>query len=135
MFLDEAPADEGAGQDEQGRVDVSTAFVADQQTTEAMEPSYRALDDPAHLAKSLALASASNHRPDAPLSASRAASSRIIGLVSVKTSGPFPRPSARNRNGRHRIQKGLQHATVMDVGSGEQDRQRQALLVGQQTVF
>ena len=117
-------------------MDVGAAFVTDQQTTEAMEPSERALNHPAHLAQAVfSLASSWNHRANAPASACRATSLEVIGFVGIQTLGSFSRASTRNSHRRHGIQKWLQHATVVDIGSGQQDRQRQTLVVGQQMVF
>src|SRR5690606_26180966 len=53
-LLQEAPADEDATDQEEGLVDVVTAFVADGETPETRQPRERAFDHPAVAAEALA---------------------------------------------------------------------------------
>src|SRR5690606_40452669 len=84
---------EDATDQEEGLVDVVTAFVADGETPETRQPRERAFDHPAVAAEALARFDSAPR--DAALDPSplqvRAAVPVVVGLVGMKLLGPPPR--------------------------------------------
>src|SRR3954447_17058287 len=129
--LEEAEADRGAGEDEEGEVDVITALVPDDQPTAAGDPGQRTVDDPSMPAEALAALDPAPGDPgdDAPLPAGAAAAGVIVRLIGVQLLRSPPGPAARLADRRHGVERLLEHDAVVDVGGREQDRQRDALPV------
>src|SRR3954471_20551431 len=95
--LEEAEADRGAGENEEGEVDVVAALVADHQSAAAGDPGQRTLDHPSMPAEALAALDASPGDPgdDAPLPAGAAAAGIGVGLVGVQLPRAAPGTAAR----------------------------------------
>src|SRR3954468_3765231 len=129
--LEEAEADRGTGEDEEGEVDVITALVPDDQPTAAGDPGQGTLDHPPVPAEALAALDPAPGDPgdDAPLPAGGAAAGVVVGLVGVQLLRSPPGPAARPADRRHGVECLLQDDTVVDVGGREQDRQGDALPV------
>src|SRR4051794_13536826 len=78
--LKEAEADRGAGEDEEGEVDVVAALVADHRPAQARDPGQGTLDHPAILAEALAALDAApgDARDDAAPAAGTAAAGVVV---------------------------------------------------------
>src|SRR3954471_13358154 len=129
--LEEAEADRGTGEDEEGEVDVITALVPDDQPTAAGDPGQGTLDHPSMPAEALAALDPApgDARDDAAPAAGAAAAGVVVGLVGVQLPRPPPGTAARLADRRHGVECLLQDDTVVDVGGREQDRQGDALPV------
>src|SRR3954454_706540 len=95
--LEEAEADRGAGEDEEGEVDVVAPLVADHQPAAAGDPGQRALHHPAVPTQALAALDAAPGDPgdDAAPAAGAAAAGVVVGLVGVQLPRAAPRTAAR----------------------------------------
>src|SRR5947209_15129469 len=90
--LEEAEADRGAGEDEEGEVDVVPPLVADHEPAAAGDPGQGALHHPPVPAQPLAALDPAPGDPgdDAALAAGAAAAAVVVGLVGVQ----LPRTSS-----------------------------------------
>src|SRR3954471_12872685 len=88
--LEEAEADRGAGEDEEGEVDVVAPLVADRQPAASGDPGQGPFHDPAWRAQPSAALDAApgDARDDAAPAASAAAAGIVVGFVGVQLGGP-----------------------------------------------
>ena len=112
-------------------MDVEPALVSDGEAAEAVQPGEGPLDNPAMTSKLLAGfdAASCDAGLDASLLAGLAASVEVVGLVGMelRRSSSWPASFAANR--RDGIQQFAQGFAVVDVGSGQQEGERDALPV------
>jgi len=110
-------------------VDVGPSFVADGEASATGYPGKGALDDPAMLSEMSAAFNAfsGDPVPDRATGACQPAASIVIALVGVELSGTAAWSSFLPPDGRQRIQKGLKHPAIVDIGTGQQNSQRNTL--------
>ena len=120
-------------------MDVGSALVADGEAAELAEPRERALDDPAVPSELCACldAAAGDARLDVAAgqgtsaAAAGPAAAMVVGFVGVEFAGPASGWSPGLPDRRYSINHLLQHDTVVDVGSCQADRERDALRIGE----
>ena len=112
-------------------MDVETSFVADREAAEAVQPGKGPLDNPAIMPKLLAGfdAASCDAGLDASLVAGLAASTEVVGFVGTELCRSLPRPASSTANRRDGIQQLVRRLAVVDVGSGQQEGDRDALPV------
>lgn len=112
-------------------VDVEASFVADREATESVQPREGPLDNPTVTSKLLAGfdAASCDASLDAPAFAGLTASSEIIGLVGMELGRSASGSASFAGDGRNGIQQLVEGLAVVDVGSGQQEGERDALPV------
>lgn len=130
-------ADDGAGQDGEGEVNVGPALVSEGEAPEFREPGECALDDPAMLSEMTTALNAlpGNAMLDAAFGASPATAGIVIPLVGMQLAGPMARPATLAMNGRNGVEQRIEHPAVMDVCAAEAHRQGNASPVGDDVAF
>ena len=115
----------------EGFEDVAPTLVADGQPPEAAEPSQCALHDPAMPAEALAALDPAPGDPagNAALGQVSAAARQVIGLVGVQLGRAPARPAPALPDRRHRVDQLREGNTVVSVGGGETECQRDAVRV------
>ena len=118
-------------------MEVDAAFVADRQSTEAVEPSQRALDHPAVTAQALAGvdALAGDTDPDVSPTQGLPTPGNVVGLIGVQLLGPLAPSPVRLLNGRDGIQQIREDDRVVAVGSAVQGNQGHPTAIGQHVPF
>jgi hypothetical protein len=137
MFEDELPADEGAGEQQEGLMDSIVAVVADEEAAVAVQPGEVALDDPSIAAQLLARVDPppGDAWDDAPAAQRLAAAARVEGLVGVELGRATAGPAARLADRRDGVDQPLQDGAFVHVGRGLQRRQRDALALAGDVVL
>ena len=118
-------------------VDVEASFVADGEAAEAVQPSEGPLDNPTVTSELLAGldATPSDAGLDAAAFAGLAASSGVVGFVGVQLGRSASGPASLAAEGRDGIQQLVEGLAVVDVGSGQQEGERDALSVGDEVAL
>jgi hypothetical protein len=124
-------ADEGTSEREEGLMKICVALVSDGQAAAAVEPSERALDDPAMAPEPLARLDAASRqtRCDPSLAASGAAEAMVIGFVAVKLIRPPSWSAPRLADRRDRVEGGRKDKAVVGVGRAYERGERGAVAV------
>src|SRR2546429_220151 len=124
-----APADNAAGQAEEGLVDVVADLPADAQPPEPVQQRDRLLDHPAVGAQAGAVlrAAAGDHRGDALAADLPAVLVVIVAAVGVEGIRALPGPSAAAADWRDGLEQGHELGDVVAVAAGQGDRQRDAV--------
>ncbi len=114
-------------------MDVGPALVAGGQPPELAEPRESTLHNPSVPPEPCAAldASPSDARLDMAAGQSPTAATMIISLVGVELAGPASGWSPRLPDGRYGIDHLFQYDAVVDVGSCQPDRERDALRIGE----
>jgi hypothetical protein len=138
--LEEADADEGAGQVQEAEDRRGLAVVADREATVREQPGDRPLDDPAMSAEALGGLDATPGDPgdDAASAQGAPVDGIVVALVAVELLGSEARASRltkRAPDGRDGVDQRLQQLGVVDVGGGQRRRERDALPVDDQAVL
>lgn len=109
-------------------MDVGTAFIADGEPAETIEPGLGSLDHPAMAAEFFAAVDAApcDAGNDAASLASLATGSEVIGFVGMQLGRPKARPAAPALDGRNGIEGAFQPGAVVAVGWADQADQRSA---------
>jgi len=112
-------------------MDVCTSFIANFQPPEAVQPRMRALDDPTVPTEPLLRlhSFASDAWRDAALAQGSPVLLRIVSLVCVQLVRAFAGTACPPFDGLDRVQGGLQHRRLVDIGRRQEDRQRRALSI------
>lgn len=118
-------------------MDVDAAFVSDGEPSEAVDPCEASFDDPSMAAEFLrgVLASAGDARLDIPARAGIAAASVIVGFVGVQLAWPAARAGAFGGDGGNGVDQLLERHAVMDIGTGQQKGERDALCIRREVAF
>jgi hypothetical protein len=129
--------DDGTTESEERLVNIGTAFVANAQAAELIQPTERALDHPAGSAQAAAMwpARARQSSGDAQSAQPLLMRAAAISPISLHDFGPLPWPTGFAAQRGDRQHQGLQLAAVMDVGRGDLGAQRNALGVGAKMMF
>ena len=112
-------------------MNVGTTLVADGEAAEAVEPSERALDDPAVPAQLLAAvdAASSDARLDVALASDPPAHRIVIGLVGMQLVGPAARATSGTADGRDRVQGRFEQEMVVAIGRAQETGERRPVSV------
>jgi hypothetical protein len=112
-------------------MDVRAALITDLQPSEAIQPRMRALYDPAMTTEFLLRLNSftGDPRRDPSFTQCRLILFRLIPLIRMQLHGALAGTSSRPLDGLDRIQGLLEHRGVIDVRSGQLDRQRNALSI------
>jgi hypothetical protein len=118
-------------------MDFDPSFVSDGEPPEFIEPSEAAFNDPSMLAKFLAAVDipSCDARRDLTMQTSAAAAAVIVGFVCVQLVRPASRPPTLPRDIRNGIKQVLKWRAVVDVGSGQQECERNAMPICDQVAF
>jgi hypothetical protein len=118
-------------------MDVDTTFVSDGEPSEAIDPGETSFDDPSMAPKFLGcvLASAGDARLDIAAFAGIAAASVIVGFVSVQLAWAAARAAAFAGDSGDGVDQLLEWYAVMDVGTGQQKGERNALGIRREVAF
>jgi hypothetical protein len=129
--IDLLEADDRTSESEEGVVDIGTAFVADGQPSEAVEPGEGALHDPAVATELVAPVHAApgDARLDAAHVAGAAAAPVVVGLVGMQSGGAAAWPTPPLSDRRHGIEQRLQQSAIVAVGAAQQAGERGSLPV------
>ena len=129
--------DEAAGEFEERFVDVGSAFPADAQASEAVQPGEGALDHPPVGAQSGAVtgAAAGDGRHDAAVADLVAVDVMVVAAVREQRVGPAAGAADPPPDRRDRVEQGQQLGDVVAVAAGQQDRERSAVPVGDQMML
>ena len=132
-LFDEAPRNEGCGEGGEGQMDVGSALVAGSKAAELAEPCQCPLHyPPVPPEPRTALDTApSDARLNVAADQGTTAAAMIVRLVGVELAGPAPGWSPGLPDRRHGIDHLLQHDAVVNVGSRQADRERDALRIGE----
>lgn len=136
-LLEASPADEAAGEGDEGVVGFGAAFSADGEAFELVEQDEGLLDDAAELAQALDVRgnSAGDDRKDAAFSQLAAVGVGVVALVAEQGLGASAGPARAAGDGRDAIDQGEGLGDVADVGSGGDDLERGASYVADQVVL
>jgi hypothetical protein len=109
-------------------MDIGSAFIADGEPAEAVDPSLGPLDHPTVAAQSFAAVNAApgDAGDDTALAASIAAGGKIISFVGMEFGGPEARPPTPAFDRGDGVECRLQHGTVVAVGRTDQANERGA---------
>lgn len=129
--------DEAAGQFEEGFVDAGSAFPADAESSEAVEPGKGPLHHPPVYAKPAAMAgaSASDGRDDAAGADLVAVDVVVVAAIGEQRVRPAPWVADLAADGRDGVQQRDELGDVVAVAAGENDGERGAVAVGDQVVL
>src|SRR5688500_10245796 len=119
-------------------MEVGVALVAEGEASETVEPGDGALDDPAVAAELGAGldALAGDAADDAPTSEVGTAAATIVRFVGVELAGPRARAAGPPSLDRvDTLQDVLEDDAIVDVGGGQEDRQREAVPVHDQVAL
>jgi len=118
-------------------MNIGPAFIANPKSAELVAPSMGPFNDPAVSPKAvLGFDSPSrNARLDTTISARTAAPRIVVPFVGVQLGRTEARPAPGARNGRNPIQQIFQNFGVVNVGSRQQQGQRNALSIDEKMMF
>ena len=121
-------ADQDTPEREEGLVDVGAAFVADAEASELVQPGDGALDDPALPAEAGAVLGLALGQLGLNVAASQfsAMPAGVIGPIAEELLRSAPWSPASPADRWDRVEQGQRLGDVVDVGSGERERQRRA---------
>ena len=130
-LINESRADNGASQCEQRDMSIETSFEADTQFAETGKPCVGAFDYPAMSSEFFATldTAAGDTCRDTSLLQRFTAMRIVVTLVSMYLVWALPRPPGHTWHGWYCIKHRLKHFRVVPVGSGDDQRQRDALSV------
>jgi len=130
-------ADEDATQREKSLVDVVASFVADAEATMLMQPRQSAFHHPAVNAQSAPMLTVSlrQHRPDVALAQLLPMPLRVVRAIALHLVRPTPGTTDLPSHGRNGVHQGQQLRHIMPIGPRQDERQGDALRVGEQMVF
>jgi hypothetical protein len=131
------PADDGAGEAEEGFVDVVADLPADAQPAEPVQQGDGLLHDPAVGAQARAVlgGAAGDDRGDPGGLDLLAVFIVVVAAVGVDGIRAAPRPSAAPAHGRDGLDEGQELGDVVTVAAGQCHRQRDAVRFGDQVVL
>jgi len=131
------PADDGAGEAEEGFVDVVADLPADAQPAEPVQQGDGLLHDPAVDAQARAVlgGAAGDDRGDPGGLDLLAVFIVVVAAVGVDGIRAAPRPSAAPAHGRDGLDEGQELGDVVTVAAGQCHRQRDAVRFGDQVVL
>lgn len=123
------PADDRTGDRRKGDVQVSAAYVADGEASEADQPTPSALHDPAVEAEVLAARDASVRNPRCNVAGVELtlAATISVDLTGMHLAGLHRRQPLWQVHVRHRVGDGCQHTTVVAVSLSQPSGERGAL--------
>jgi len=126
-----------AAQRQECLVNVGTAFVADSEATELMQPTVGPFDHPAMNSQAAAMSGAAfgQHRLDAALTQFETVRLRVVGSIPLNSLRSSARTPAPSRHGGNRVDQRQQLRDVVSVGSGDARYQRNAAGVREHMVF
>lgn len=112
-------------------------FVADDEAAEAVEPGDGSLDDPPVSSEFLAALDAApgDACDDAPAAYGGAAARIVVSLVGMKPDRPAARRPASLAHGCHSIEQRLKDFAVVNVGSGQNESERQSVAIDENVAF
>ena len=124
-------ADESAAREGEGFVDVGAPLIADGEAAEAIEPSERALDNPAVSAQPLARLHASSCNPgrDGAGATLLAAATVIVGFVRMELLRAPAGSTSAVPHARHGVERCGQHEAVVAIGRAQADPEERTLSV------
>ena len=110
-------------------VDVEASFVADSQAAEAVQPGEGPLDDPAMTSELLAGfdTASCDAGLDASFLAGLTASTEVVGFVGMELGRSSSGPASLTAHRRDGIEQFVEGFAVVDIGSGQQKGERDAL--------
>jgi hypothetical protein len=116
--LQEADADQSAGENQEGEMNVRTSLVADRESAETSDPGQRPFHPPAMPAQALtAVDPAAGHSGDDPAVAqSLAAAWEVERFVGMQLARPMTWPPASLADRRNAIDDRLQEEAVVNIG-------------------
>lgn len=116
---------------------LGTAFVADEQAAELVQPGEGTLDNPAEAAEAGAVLgrAARDDRFDASLSELSTVALVVVAAVTDELIGPATRPAGKAAHRRHSVEERDQLGDVVAVAAGEGVGKRDTCLVDDQVVF
>ena len=132
-----AVSDEAGGEAEEGFVDVITSLPADAETSEAVEPGDRALDNPAvnSEARTVQNTASGDDRFDAPSPDQAAVLVVVVAAVTEQYVGPSTWPPDESRDRRDLGKERHQLGDVVAASAGQGHRERDALAVDEDVVL
>ena len=118
-------------------MNTGTTLVANIESAKSMEPSQRALDDPARPPKATAvrLVAPRQERRDAALPQFRAVPLGVVATIALEAAWFATRRTGSSADGRHRIDQVEQLGDVVPVGGGQPRDERNPLGVGKNVMF
>ena len=118
-------------------MNVGSAFVADSDPPEAVQPREAPFHYPAVATEFLAAlhSSARDSDVDASVTQELPAARIIIALVRMEFVWPFSRSAAMSFHGFHRVDEFLEQLRIVDIGSGDSSSKRDASPIDHQMVF
>jgi hypothetical protein len=137
IFFQLSPANETAGDFDEGFVNHSQALESNAQASVIVEPTQRSLNNPARLAQSAAMKRhpPSNFGLDSPSVEHPAVFVMIVTAVSLNNTGLAQRTAALAANGGNGLNQGHKLGDIVAVGPREQHGKRDALCLGDQVVL
>jgi hypothetical protein len=132
-MLKEAEADEGTAEIEEGQVQIGQTFIADRQSSEAVEPGEGPLHDPPEPSELVAgfNATSSDATADAAMAQVVPTAWVVVALIGMQLVGSHTRAPAWPLDRLDGLDQVFEDNRVVDVGRREPDRQRDALAVDQ----
>lgn len=118
-------------------MDIITSFIANSQTPKLVEPTVSAFHNPAEDAQSAAMFGITlcQHRHDAQPPQAGTVRLRVVSAVALNTLGPSPGTPAFALYRRNGVYQRHQLRTVMCIGAGQRDCQRDAVGIRDDMVF
>jgi hypothetical protein len=112
-------------------MDVGATFISNLEPSQTVQPRVGALDDPTMTAQLLLRLDAftGDSRRDATPAQGGLVLLRLVSLIRVQFVGTFARPSSGTSNRVDGVKGRPKHRGLVDIGRGQQDRQRNALAV------
>jgi hypothetical protein len=118
-------------------VNTGTTLIANIESAKSMEPSQRALDDPAPAPQATAvrLVAPRQDRGDAALPQFRAVPLGVVATIALQTVRPPTRRTGSSADGGHRIDQIEQLGDVVPIRRGQPRDERNPLAVGKNVMF
>ncbi len=136
-MMQEAPTDQNATDSEEREVNISPAFPAHSQPPKLMQPGEGALDHPAGFAQPTAVLGAAlgQHWSDSLSAQPPPVGLTVITAIPLQASRPVPRSAGFPCDPGDGFHQGLQLGHIIHVRRRQQDREREALGIGEHVMF
>ena len=135
--LTKPKSDQSGSKGEKSQMDISSAFISDEQAPVSMEPGKGSLNNPAVLSKMRGTVHPTSGNAVLYMShgARLSAKRKIVPFISVKFLRTTSGSPVQILQGRQMIQHIFQHFTIIHIGGSEADNKRNAIAIRYEMMF
>ena len=135
--LTKPKSDQSGSKGEKSQMDISSAFISDEQAPVSMEPGKGSLNNPAVLSKMRGTVHPTSGNAVLYMShgARLSAKRKIVPFISVKFLRMTSGSPVQISQGRQMIQHIFQHFAIIHIGGSEADNERNAIVIRYEMMF